>query len=370
MHNQIGKLRSNYARLSVCRAVAVSVCLLAVSAASLAHHSSTTLYDRSDWIEVTGEVIEVHWANPHTRLKILVNRGESREEWLLEGADLVSMRRRGIPPDLVKVGDVIKAGGAPSSKGRNAVWTMNMLIPDGREILLYRVPPRWTENTIGVSDQTEIVKERRPDGSSDIYAIWVDEAGFIGDPDAGVWGGDIWLTPEARAFRDAYDQTKDNPFVGCTRGVPELMAGFGPLGFIDEGDRIVLKNEEFDQVRHILMGPDAEKNRPTDFGDTPRGFVGYSAGHWEDQNTLSVRTTGMNFPFYDQSGLLQNADAEIVERWTLVDDGNELHYELTINDPKTFTKPVVQNKHWRWTGTTKIEPFNCDASLGQLDKTG
>ena len=76
------------------------------------------------------------------------------------------------------------------------------------------------------------------------------------------------------------------------------------------------------------------------------------------------------FPFYDQSGLRQSSDAEIVERWTLVDDGNELHYELTVIDPTTFTKPVVQNKHWRWTGTSEIEPFNCDASLGQLDKTG
>ncbi len=353
--------------MAICRMIIMSCCVLVPSTITLAHHSSTTLYDRSDFIEVTGEVTEVHWANPHVRLKLLVQNGETAEEWLLEGADTVSMRRRGIPVDLVNVGDIITAGGAPSSKGRKAVWTMNILLPDSREILLYRVAPRWTDNTIGESDKTEIVKERRDDGSSDIFVTWIDEAGFIGDPDAGVWGGDIQLTPEALAFRKAYDQTKNNPFVGCTRGVPELMAGFGPLEFVNEGNQIVLRNEEFDQIRHIMMGPDAEKNRPADFGDTPRGYVGYSAGQWEDQNTLVVRTTGMNFPFYDQSGLLQHADAEIVERWTLVDEGNELHYELTVHDPATFIKPVVQNKHWRWTGTSKIEPFNCDASLGQLD---
>ena len=86
-------------------------------------------------------------------------------------------------------------------------------------------------------------------------------------------------------------------------------------------------------------------------------------GYWEDENTLAVRTTGMNFPYYDQSGLRQSPDAEIVERWTLTDAGNALEYELTVIDPTTFVKPVVQSKTWHWAPERSVEPYNCVEEL-------
>ena len=82
--------------------------------------------------------------------------------------------------------------------------------------------------------------------------------------------------------------------------------------------------------------------------------------HWEGGNTLEVRTTGMNFPYYDQSGLAQTADAEVVERWTPNDAGDELQFEMTIIDPATFVKPVVQTKTWYWAPDRHVEPYNCD----------
>ena len=108
------------------------------------------------------------------------------------------------------------------------------------------------------------------------------------------------------------------------------------------------------------MGPDAEANRPPKSQVGAYGDVGYSVGHWEDGKTLVILTTGMNFPYYDQSGLAQTADAEVVERWTLNDAGDELQFEMTITDPATFAKPVVQGKTWYWAPDRHVEPYDCD----------
>jgi len=73
-----------------------------------------------------------------------------------------------------------------------------------------------------------------------------------------------------------------------------------------------------------------------------------------------VRITGMNFPYYDQSGLPQSPDAEIVERWTVADEGNRLLYELTVIDPASLVRPVVQTKTWRWAPDQEVHPYNCE----------
>ena len=342
----------------------MAICLFGQSTSAGAHHSTATMYDPEGDIEIAGEVTDVRWNNPHVRLTLQVTEGGNTSNWMLEGADSSSMHMRGVPVGLIQVGDSIRVGGHPSRRGRNEIWTTNILLEDGREILVYpRVAARWTDNTIGTPHLSESLTEnaqRRDDASSGIFGVWLSYPGFNGGDQGGIWGGDIELTAEAAAVRDQYDPAgDDNPFLSCTRGIPEIMAGLGPLEFIDQGDRIQFRFEEFDIVRSILMGSDAEANRPPESAATAYGDVGYSVGHWENDKTLTVRTTGMNFPFYDQTGLRQSPDAEIVERWSLTDGGNALEYELTVIDSATFVRPVVQSKTWHWAPERTVQPYDC-----------
>ena len=73
----------------------------------------------------------------------------------------------------------------------------------------------------------------------------------------------------------------------------------------------------------------------------------------------------MNFPYLDQSGLPQRPEAEIIERWTLINDGDQLHYELTVIDPDIFVEPIVQTKTWSWSSDRRVEPYNCDPTQEQ-----
>jgi hypothetical protein len=72
-----------------------------------------------------------------------------------------------------------------------------------------------------------------------------------------------------------------------------------------------------------------------------RQYLGDSRGHWEG-NTLVIETTN----FTDQTsigggngnGLRHSADLKLTERIYRV-DGDELRYEVHIDDPKTYVKP-------------------------------
>jgi hypothetical protein len=70
-----------------------------------------------------------------------------------------------------------------------------------------------------------------------------------------------------------------------------------------------------------------------------RSYMGDPVGHWEG-NTLVVETTNFN----DKMGIgangggFQSEDMKLTERFTRVTD-NTINYELTVDDPKTYTAP-------------------------------
>ena len=71
-----------------------------------------------------------------------------------------------------------------------------------------------------------------------------------------------------------------------------------------------------------------------------KSYMGVSRGHFEG-NTLVVRTTNLNGKTGMQANgmlLIPSDSLELVERFTPL-SANVLQYEVTINDPKTWTVP-------------------------------
>ena len=139
-----------------------------------------------------------------------------------------------------------------------------------------------------------------------------------------------------------------------------------PVEFIDNGDEIVFRMEEFDTVRVIHMTsetPDTSEIPDEDPAPTP---LGHSTGRWEGNalivttgSTLVVTTDGINWPYFDQNGLRQSGDVETVERFAVNADGSRLNYEVVVTDPWLFTEPVTLNKSWRWIPGDAVLPFDC-----------
>ena len=130
-----------------------------------------------------------------------------------------------------------------------------------------------------------------------------------------------------------------------------------PVEFLQDGENIVFRLEEYDTVRTIRM------NRGTAPEGTPHSPLGYSVGEWDD-TTLVVTTTHINSAWVDQLGIPQSTESVLLERFTPSEDGSRLSYELTITDPVYFTEPMTVGKTFLYLPGATVERFDCSDSEG------
>jgi hypothetical protein len=70
-------------------------------------------------------------------------------------------------------------------------------------------------------------------------------------------------------------------------------------------------------------------------------YYGDSVGHW-DGDTLVVDVTNFtDDTWLSIDGYFHTTDMHVIERFTR--DGNKLHYEVTVEDPKVLNKPWTMN---------------------------
>jgi hypothetical protein len=130
-------------------------------------------------------------------------------------------------------------------------------------------------------------------------------------------------------------QGKDDPISRCQpTGVPAI--GRIPLPYkIVQTPRLILILYEEDTVfRQIFLDG---RRLPAD--PEPR-WMGYSTGKW-DGATLVVDTVGFNDrSWLDRMGHPHSDALHVIERFRRRDAGH-LDVEVTIDDPKAYTKPIT-----------------------------
>jgi hypothetical protein len=95
-------------RCFVGTAVVLALSALGVSSAAAAHHSFAR-FDRCHLFTLAGEIQRVTWHNPHVELGLRTTDGTSyRILWL----NLQQLKRDGVEPNALKVGDRIEITGA------------------------------------------------------------------------------------------------------------------------------------------------------------------------------------------------------------------------------------------------------------------
>lgn len=104
-----------------------------------------------------------------------------------------------------------------------------------------------------------------------------------------------------------------------------------PMQFVQNAHDLVILYEYFDEFRII---PIDGRGHPDDINPT---YKGDSVGHWEG-NTLVVDVVNFKPGGWIASGVVHSDQLHMTERYTRV-DRDQLNYEVTIEDPKIFTKP-------------------------------
>jgi hypothetical protein len=172
----------------------------------------------------------------------------------------------------------------------------------------------------------------------------------------GLWRRDYPLTDAAKKARASFNPLTDTVAPGCRpKGMPTIMEQPYPMEFVNKGNTILWRMEEYDTVRTINMAPDANVD------SLPKTLLGRSKGRW-DGETLIVTTTRIDWPYLDSSGVPQGPSAAIVERFTPTSDGTRLNYTMAITDPATFTMPIELTRSWVWRPEETVKPYNCVAA--------
>jgi hypothetical protein len=137
--------------------------------------------------------------------------------------------------------------------------------------------------------------------------------------------------------RGGTGDSDNDPALHCDPvGFPRIM-GAGPFEIIQIPGRILIFFEDQHARREIWMDG---RSLPNDPDPT---WYGYSVGRW-DGDTLVVDTVGFNDrSWLDGNGDPHSDEMRVEERYRRPDD-NTLELSMTINDPKSYTKPWVSTE--------------------------
>ncbi len=322
------------------------------------HHSFSAWFDRARIAELEGELTEVRWQNPHVRFTIrTIDEAGQETFWDTETFAVSGISRWGITPELFSVGDRVKVAGNPSRRGRNQLWIWNILLPSGEELLFGEREPRWSERVIISGEPLPAREGESSDPSKGIFRVWSTGSGTpfllpeVLNPNFDF--SRYPLTEAARSALAAFDPFEDDPTVDCVpKGMPAIMEQPYPMEFVEQDGNILLHIEEYDLIRTIHMGSDAD-------GDTQSASsLGYSVGRWEGDD-LIVTTTNVNWGYFDSVGIPLSDAAVMVERFMPTEDGARLNYQMTVTNPSTFTHPVKLEKYWIWRSDIKVGRYEC-----------
>lgn len=127
-------------------------------------------------------------------------------------------------------------------------------------------------------------------------------------------------------------------------------------------DRIVLLIQFQDLWREVWMDG---RSLPASVGGPEKGaldptYNGYSVGHWENDNTLVIDTTGVEpKTWLSGQGYPHTVDMHVQERYVRPDH-NDMTLTVTVDDPKVYTKPFVLGvNNYKWISNQKIDEWQC-----------
>jgi len=153
--------------------------------------------------------------------------------------------------------------------------------------------------------------------------------------------GDLPLQPwafELRSQRIA-DHSKDNPDAHCLPiGPTQLHNHPQPRKMIQTPSVLLILYEANGGIRQIFTD-----GRSLPSNDPQPWWYGYSIGKWEG-DTLVVETSGFRDDVWlDVNGAPLTSVAKMTERFRRLDHGS-LEIEVTVDDPKAYTKPWTAAK--------------------------
>ena len=166
------------------------------------------------------------------------------------------------------------------------------------------------------------------------------------------WGKQQW---------ESYDATKDGDYAGACLpfGLLRSVGGPHPVQIIQDDKYIAMMYEQNSRF-HVM--PIHGRPHPKDIDPT---WFGNSVGHWEG-DTLVIDTIGFNGRTrIDTIGHPHSDQLHTIERFRRT-DRDHIDYVITIDDPKTYTKPWDSVRRWTLHPDWEIMEYSCEENNKSL----
>jgi hypothetical protein len=358
------------------RLVAIVAALLCSSVVLPAQLPFAATYDDDRQVRLEGAVTRVEWVNPRAYLFLDVRDANGTlVNWAVEIGNALELERNGWKRTSVRIGDIVTVEGNPALGLTSRAFARSVTLkrtaarlfapPPARRVAAAAAPaPRWPDGRIrlgpapgkkgywGASSATVLVE-----GSAG--KIPMSEEGLlvnIADADRVApfqpWAKAVYLYRQRTLL-------KDDPSSRC------LPPG-GPRQFhTAHGFQFV---EQPEQGRILVLLGGGNRNWRVIYTDgRPQGqaaeavpsYYGNSVGRWE-KDTLVVDSVGFNERFWMTNGGLPHTDAlHLIERFSRP-DLNTLRYEVTVDDPRTYTRNWSSGWTIQWVPDQEIQEYFCE----------
>lgn len=162
---------------------------------------------------------------------------------------------------------------------------------------------------------------------------------------------------EAERAAAARGEVRFDPAAICLPpGMPRMMGAIYGIEILQTAGQVTITAEWQNAQRRIWT--DGRKQADPD--ELLPTYAGHSVGHWEG-DTLVVDTIGIRDDvLIDQSGLPISEALRITERMHLSkDEPGILLNEITVDDPRVFTKPWSRTYRYRYRPDLDLQEYVC-----------
>ena len=323
---------------------------------SNAHHSRAEF--SGETIELTGELIDINWRNPHPTFK-LQESSNLNEIWEIQSYGFIgSLTNQGINAETFQLGQKVTFVGLVSGRRNNLLLGSNVLLPGGLEVVLkYDDFPYWNGRSVGGSGSYVIDKAILAKAASEnkgFFRVWSPESTEIAVAPLLETFQSASYNKAALATMEYWDIT-DNPVTRCEPSwMPYAMIQPVVREFIDNGDSLTINIGYFSSSSPRTI---YTRNVPENLPQFP-SKMGLSIGQWES-NTLVVQTNQIVAPAFTGQGQMQSNEMKVIEKFILSDDQSRLDYEVVIDDPISLEKSINFKSYYLALGE-KFSDISCD----------
>ena len=219
--------------------------------------------------------------------------------------------------------------------------------------------PRTPDGKANLSAPTP----RTPDGKPELAGLWKPQPGMVGDIARNLKPGEVPFQPWAETLykQRRANNSKDDPTANCiVGGVPRSdLVGY-PFKMLQTPGMVAILYEAVHSYRQIFTDGRA---LPVDPQPT---WFGYSVGRWEG-DTFVVETSGFNDKgWLDNAGKPATDKLHVTERFIRKDFGH-LDIQITIDDPKAYTKPWTVIQPLVFQPDTELLEYICNENNRYFD---